>query len=306
MTWWKRTEERHVGLLIGLLAIHAVLSSVIAWSSSPNCDELAHLASGLYHWQTGRWDAYRVNPPLVRLWASLPLVCLRPQVRWTTASGDAWHRSEWQLAQDLTRELSEQQLRTALFAGRTICLIFPWLGMTYCHRWACRSHGPVAGVTAAALWAFCPNLLAWGRHGRARCSRDGRGAGRALSQLAMADPSSLARLRFGGYLVGRRRCHKIHLPGLSHCRARMLASIADCPRKRAGPPASSASAVRYGAPAGNMSSRRETFSRNTHGLLVAGRLCATADSDDCQFAVHVDRRLHSPRRTHVLQRFAVW
>jgi hypothetical protein len=47
-----------------LLAIQAGL---LAWSAtrhSPSVDEMGHLAAGVSHWELGRFDLYRVNPPL--------------------------------------------------------------------------------------------------------------------------------------------------------------------------------------------------------------------------------------------------
>lgn len=57
-----------------LLLMHAGL---LAWSiprHSPTIDEMGHLAAGLSHWEFGRFDLYRVNPPLVRMVAALPLM----------------------------------------------------------------------------------------------------------------------------------------------------------------------------------------------------------------------------------------
>ena len=149
-------------LTTGLLVVQTALVTGIAWNSSPNCDELAHLAAGLYHWQTGRFDAYRVNPPLVRLWACLPLAITRPQVNWSAIHHGPRGRSEWQFAQDLMSGLGVEQVWWGLFVARMMCLPFLWLGAVGCHRWASERYGSTAGLTAMTLWCFCPNLMSWG------------------------------------------------------------------------------------------------------------------------------------------------
>ena len=49
-----------------LLALHVVLLAVGAALHSPTVDEVAYLPAGLSHWQFGRFELYRANPPLVR------------------------------------------------------------------------------------------------------------------------------------------------------------------------------------------------------------------------------------------------
>src|SRR5947209_9102238 len=67
---------RTPGPLIALLALQAGLVIVSSWGNSPCCDEVGHVAAGLHHWETGTFDLYRVNPPLPRLVATLPLKAL--------------------------------------------------------------------------------------------------------------------------------------------------------------------------------------------------------------------------------------
>jgi hypothetical protein len=65
-----------VGLV--LLVVHAALLAFIAWRIAPVSDEAAHLASGLGIWQTGSFERYPVNPPLIRMVASAPVALMRP------------------------------------------------------------------------------------------------------------------------------------------------------------------------------------------------------------------------------------
>src|SRR4051812_37405836 len=68
--------------VILILSIHALL---LLWQSrryAATIDEPAHLAAGLSHWTFSRFDLYRVNPPLVRLLAALPVLLHEPKTDW--------------------------------------------------------------------------------------------------------------------------------------------------------------------------------------------------------------------------------
>lgn len=65
-----------------LLSLHTVLLAWGAYRHSPVIDEWGHLPAGLMHWREGRFDAYRVNPPLVRMVATLPLLGWAPDTTW--------------------------------------------------------------------------------------------------------------------------------------------------------------------------------------------------------------------------------
>jgi hypothetical protein len=76
-------RRRWIGVVVAsLLATHAVLLGWVAARSSPTLDEPAHLAAGLYIWKYGRFDLYRVNPPLVKAVATLPVVFADPATNW--------------------------------------------------------------------------------------------------------------------------------------------------------------------------------------------------------------------------------
>src|SRR5215212_8698000 len=62
---------RRVVLLV--LLVHSTLLLYSAYVHSPTVNEPAHLAAGLSHWRFGRFELYRVNPPLVRMLAALPI-----------------------------------------------------------------------------------------------------------------------------------------------------------------------------------------------------------------------------------------
>ncbi|HID74984.1 MAG TPA: hypothetical protein EYP56_03200, partial [Planctomycetaceae bacterium] len=154
--------NRHLLWLSGVaLLVHALLLMWAARSHSPTVQEPAHVASGLTHWTTGRFAAYRVNPPLVRLAASLPalasgteldlLLCNQPGVvRPEHALGDQWVRSHPSRACWLVT------------AGRWACIPFMLFGAWACWRWASELYGAWSGLIALLLWCFSPNVLGHG------------------------------------------------------------------------------------------------------------------------------------------------
>jgi 4-amino-4-deoxy-L-arabinose transferase-like glycosyltransferase len=154
----RRLEMKASWLVVVLLLAHAGLLAWSAWRHSPVATEVGHLPAGISHWQSGRFDLYRVNPPLVRLVATLPVLGADPRVDWTNYSTDPTTRSESLVGFDF---VSANGSRTFwLFTlGRWACIPFSLVGAWVCYCWARDLYGPRSGVVAAALWCFCPNIL---------------------------------------------------------------------------------------------------------------------------------------------------
>jgi hypothetical protein len=157
---WKPLWPRRV--VITLLAIHATLLGLIAAVNSPNIDELAHLPSGLSHWRLGGFELYRVNPPLVRMAAAIPVLLTGAKTGWSTsdiASADA--RPEFTLGKQFVKANGRAcfwYFTLARWALIPLCLV----GGCVSYRWASDLYGWQSGLIAVALYSFCPNLLAWG------------------------------------------------------------------------------------------------------------------------------------------------
>jgi hypothetical protein len=73
---WVRT------IVFALMATQAGLLAYSATRHSPTHLGPAFLASGISHWQFGRFELYRVNPPLVRLLAALPTLAVGCKTDW--------------------------------------------------------------------------------------------------------------------------------------------------------------------------------------------------------------------------------
>src|SRR5205823_5342074 len=83
--------------------IAIVFIGLLAWSAyrhSPLGDEVGHLPAAISHWQLGAFDLYRVNPPLVRLVAGLPMIVGGAELDWGTyRSHSLTDRPEWKMGQ---------------------------------------------------------------------------------------------------------------------------------------------------------------------------------------------------------------
>jgi len=116
-----------------------------------------HLAAGYSYWQTRDFRLNPEHPPLAKLVAALPLLALHPRF---DTSDQSWKRA----VEDAFafKFLYGNDADRLLFWSRTMILLISALGAAVTFLWARDLFGAPAGVFAAALYAFCPNLLAHG------------------------------------------------------------------------------------------------------------------------------------------------
>jgi hypothetical protein len=140
--------------LIGVFCLQALLAIPRLSATS---DEVPHLASGYSYWKTADFRMNPEHPPLAKLLAAVPLLALHPQFdtereSWKTADEFAFG-PEFLYGNDADR---------LLFWGRIPMILVAAVGATATFLWARDLFGPVAGLLALVLYAFCPNLLAHG------------------------------------------------------------------------------------------------------------------------------------------------
>ncbi|MCI0458549.1 MAG: glycosyltransferase family 39 protein, partial [Gemmataceae bacterium] len=146
--------------LVGSLLL--LQAGLLAWMSArhaPTTDEPYYLVAGLSHLELGRYELCRVNPPLVRMVAALPVSLANPTTNWGLIDDRPGARPDREAAKTF---LSANGGRVFwLFTlGRWACLPFSLLGGYVCYRWARDLYGQAPGLLALALWCFCPNVLA--------------------------------------------------------------------------------------------------------------------------------------------------
>jgi dolichyl-phosphate-mannose-protein mannosyltransferase len=145
-------------VVFGLLAIHALMLVRITMLWSPNPDETAHLPAGVRMWNDGRFDLYRVNPPLTRLVAAFPVSLQNPHMEMVPESSRV--RREFRIGDEFFCNNGDRSIwfyRQARWA----CLPFSLLGGYVCFRWARELYGNAPGLVALVLWCFSPNVLCW-------------------------------------------------------------------------------------------------------------------------------------------------
>lgn len=148
--------------LCGLLVAHAAL---LAWSSCHQAvtyDEAAHLAAGCAYWSRGEMGLYSHSPPLLRYWGALPVVLMRPNLPDTQEFAD---RDIFIRHFDFGRAFAQAnraRFPGMVVAGRLGMIPLLCAGLLIVFVWARSLWGPAAGIGAATLWAFEPNILAHG------------------------------------------------------------------------------------------------------------------------------------------------
>jgi len=139
-----------------LLACHVAL---VAWGATRHSavyDEVGHLPAGISHWKLGQFTLYKVNPPLVRMVAAIPVLFGDPVLEWHSYYSHPLGRPEFAIGAEFI-ELNRS--RPFLVWARWACLTFTVLGGYFCYRWARALYGSAAGVMAAGIWCASPNIL---------------------------------------------------------------------------------------------------------------------------------------------------
>ena len=89
-------------LVVLFVVIHAVLLGYSAMWHSPTPVEASTVVAGVRYWQAGQYDLYLVNPPLVPVVATLPIVLAKPETDWRQHDGHT-HRPEFALGTDFIK-----------------------------------------------------------------------------------------------------------------------------------------------------------------------------------------------------------
>lgn len=149
---WLKSEY----LLGFVFFIYIGLFSTAAWNQAPNIDEPAHIAAGLYSWDTGRFDMYRVNPPLPRMLATSFVNLSRD---WTTFYPELNSRQEFSQGQKLLSVNGFRRCRINFWIARMTMLPIGCLGLLLIFRYTKQLFGEGNAYLASGLYCVCPNHL---------------------------------------------------------------------------------------------------------------------------------------------------
>lgn len=164
MVYSKSTSSTRFTRLAALVVIvHALMLAWSAHRQSPTEDEIGHLVAGIQHWQTCWFDLYRVNPPLVRMVAAVPVILANPQTPEKKRFNFALvPRNEFRLGAEFISGNGERSFWLFTLA-RWACIPFSLLGAYVCYRWGTELYGAPAGLLALVLWCFSSNIIAHGQ-----------------------------------------------------------------------------------------------------------------------------------------------
>ncbi|GIW97433.1 MAG: hypothetical protein KatS3mg111_0766 [Pirellulaceae bacterium] len=161
-----------IGLFVCCIAIQAFLVLPAALRAFPAMDEVGHLAAAAAHWRLGTFDAYRVNPPLIRLVCGWPYILDDQPLVWSGYSDRGAHRPEFMIGIHWLGEGGASMVQefcapasNRIHDKRSRCVFLLshgrtwWVGHSYgvvvllseyfrvfCHppaRYRCRYYGPV-------------------------------------------------------------------------------------------------------------------------------------------------------------------
>ncbi len=124
------------------------------------------MVAGLENWKTGAFDLYRVNPPLVRLIATLPVLAMPHHTDLSLLRVDpfahrAGSRPVFRLGADFV-DANGIRTMSLLRWARWMVIPFALLGTVVCYYWANGLYGKLAARIAASLWVFFPMVIGHG------------------------------------------------------------------------------------------------------------------------------------------------
>jgi hypothetical protein len=143
-----------------LLIIAAVLAVTSLIGDSITYDETSHLTSGYSYLKTGDFRLAPENPPLVKMWAALPLLLV--DNKWPSPEAKGWRNGDcWTVGKTWLFELNDGERMLPIARCMMVilllatCLCIYGIGRTL--------FGPAAALLSLILAVFSPTLLAHGR-----------------------------------------------------------------------------------------------------------------------------------------------
>lgn len=142
-----------------VLLIHAALLLDGARKNFVVLDESAHLVAGISHWTTATYSMYRVNPPLPRMLAVIPVFLLHPNTSAIQPVLGPAKRAEYDCANPFALDNADIYL-DIVFLARLAGILWSCLGGWLMYRWASDLYSYRAGLLGLFLWCFNPSILA--------------------------------------------------------------------------------------------------------------------------------------------------
>jgi uncharacterized membrane protein len=151
-----RAARKRIWLIACVVSVFVPVYA--AFKNAPTYDETGHMVAGLSHWEFGRFELYRVNPPLARLVQTLPVTALPHEEDWRGYDVKSPTREEFSIGWQFI-EANGRGTPTIFFVARLAGLVFFALGGWMCFLLGSRLHGRSAGIAATCLWCWSPTVL---------------------------------------------------------------------------------------------------------------------------------------------------
>lgn len=191
-----------VGTVILLLATHSGLLAYSATRHSPTMLEPGFLVAGLSHWEFGRFEIFRVNPPLVRMVAALPVMAAGYEMDWGGFYDSPTSRAEFSMGADFIKSNGERSIWLFTIA-RWACIPFSLIGGLFCFFWSRELwNSNLAGLITLTLWCFEPNILAHGELITTDCAATSFGVGAGYLFWRWLKQPTWGRASAAGVLLG--------------------------------------------------------------------------------------------------------
>lgn len=161
-TWRTHVPRRwRILALIGLLTVMAALQITSMRQEVQTIDEGVHLSAGVSYWQKRDFRLNEEHPPLLKLFAALPVLVTRPHVNYNSQS---WaDGNQWAFAREFLY-LSGNDADQLLFLGRLPMVVLSLCLGFMLYLWGRKLAGDWAGLAALGWYAFDPNFLAHSRY----------------------------------------------------------------------------------------------------------------------------------------------
>jgi 4-amino-4-deoxy-L-arabinose transferase-like glycosyltransferase len=147
-------------LLGAAAALYIALTLHAARVETPTVDEFAHLPAGCVYWKTGDFELYAKNPPLVKLWMSLPLVTdPRLAVPPVTSTEGMW--APWTYGKAFMNA-NRANYFALFFRARIMIILLGLLTGGLLFAWARELFSLPTASILASLFLLSPTVLAHG------------------------------------------------------------------------------------------------------------------------------------------------
>lgn len=151
----RRRTGKIVAVVVSTLLVgHALLGFDCARQWTVTHDEYWHLPVGLLNWKTGRFTHDNLNPPLIRMWAALPLLFTDAVAGESDASVKTGGHGDRFLA------ANREHYQRYLTLGRMMIVLLSVATGAVLAVWTYEVFGAAAACVAALLWSVGPNVLA--------------------------------------------------------------------------------------------------------------------------------------------------